>query len=114
MAPYKDENDLIPIRLNHSIIGLSGEVGELATLLQKIVYYGKEMSKEEIKLKFKEEFGDCLWYLAEGMNALGLDMTEVMEANIAKLKVRYPEKYTDVLADKRDLAAEEAALKGGQ
>lgn len=104
------DNKTIPIRINHSIIGLAGEVGELAAILQKWIYYGKAFTMEELKAKLGEEFGDCLWYIAEGLNALGLDMTEVMQANITKLRVRYPDKYSDHHAEHRNLAAEERAL----
>lgn len=102
------------IRLNHSIVGLAGEVGELASLLQKLIYYGKwdGAGKEELVQKLADEFGDCLWYIAEGLNALGLDMGVVMKANIAKLKVRYPHSYTDYHTDdeNRNREAEENAV----
>lgn len=104
--------DLTAIRVNHSLIGLAGELGELASLLQKKIYYGKEFNQEELKQKFKDEYGDVLWYIAEGLNALGIDMTDCMESNIRKLKVRYPEKYTDFNAadENRDRTKEAQAL----
>ncbi len=114
---------LAQVRLNHSIIGLAGETGELASLLQKWIYYGKEFKekedceegavKEELKTKLIEEYGDILWYVAEGLNTLGVSMEYVMRANIAKLKIRYPDKYTDFHAEEtnRDLVKEEEAIK---
>lgn len=100
------------IQLNHSLLGILGEGGELATIMQRLVYYGKQIPTEELLAQMKEEFGDLLWYIAEGVTALGLTMQDVMESNIRKLKARYPEKYTDQLADEdnRNRIAERDAL----
>ena len=100
--------DIQPIRLNHSVIGLAGEVGELASRIQKWIYYGKPLDEAALT-NLAEEYGDCLWYIAEGLNALGLDMGKVMEANIAKLRIRYPEKYSDLLAAEENRKREEEA-----
>jgi NTP pyrophosphatase (non-canonical NTP hydrolase) len=99
----------LAIRVNHSIIGLTGELGEMATAFQKWIYYGKELDRTNLI----EEYGDALWYIAEGLNALGVNMEDVMAANIRKLKVRYPEKYTDQLAEEsnRDRTAERKAVE---
>lgn len=113
---------LSQIRLNHSVMGLAGEVGEIASLLQKWIYYGKQFKeasddegavKDELKQKLIEEFGDVLWYVAEGLNTIQVSMEEVMRRNIEKLKIRYPEKYTDWHAadENRKLVEEESALR---
>lgn len=101
----------LPVRLNHSVIGLAGETGELASILQKLVYYGKPLT-EEVRQHLLEEYGDVLWYVAEGLNALGADMGAVMEANVRKLKARFPDRYTDyhVAEENRDRAREALAL----
>lgn len=102
------ENGLKAIRFNHSVIGINAEGGELATQLQRWLYYGKPLDETNVK----EELGDLLWYIAEACNAMGYSLETIMEANIAKLKIRYPEKYTDVLADEanRDRAKEAGAV----
>jgi NTP pyrophosphatase (non-canonical NTP hydrolase) len=96
------------VRLLHAHLGLSGEVGELAGAIEKWIYYGKMLDTENIK----EELGDCLWYVAQMCNAIGLDLSEVMAANIRKLKVRFPDKYKDELAAEsgRDRTAEQEAV----
>lgn len=96
-----------PVRINHAVIGLMGEVGELASALEKWIYYGKLLDVANIK----EELGDCLWYIAQLCNATGLSLQDIMTSNIAKLKVRYPEKYTDQNAETRDIEAERKALE---
>ena len=111
MVPAEAANDLpdlVPVRLNHAVIGIANEAGELAAELQRWLYYGKGLSR----MAFKEELGDLLWYAALACNALGLDMGEVMAANIRKLECRYPHKYADRFAAERDKDAEREALKG--
>jgi NTP pyrophosphatase (non-canonical NTP hydrolase) len=91
---------------------LQGELGELASLVQKWLWYGKAMTLGDVRQKIKDEAGDVLWYLAELLSAFGLTLEEVMVANVAKLAVRYPDKYTDHHAEEsnRDRAAEAAAI----
>jgi NTP pyrophosphatase (non-canonical NTP hydrolase) len=98
------------IRLNHGSIGIVKEGGEILALLEKWIYYGKDLSSD-IKDKVKDELGDVLWYCALVANSLGLDLGECMSANIAKLKVRYPDKFDPEKADesKRDRVAEAKA-----
>ena len=98
-----EPDSLIPVRLNHSVIGLTGEVGELASAVEKWVYYGQPLDPTNVA----EEIGDCIWYLALACNALGVSMQEIMEANIRKLRVRYPEKYEDVLAEEKNRRRQE-------
>ena len=76
-------------RLHHAVFGLTSEAGEVAGILQK-VYQGHEFDKEHIK----KELGDCLWMIAEACEALNLDMDDVMQTNIDKLKARYPEGFS--------------------
>lgn len=95
------------IRLNHGAMGIVKEGGEILADLEKWIYYNQELNRDHIK----EELGDVMWYVALVCNALGLSLAEVMEGNLAKLAARYPEKYTDYQAARRDKAKEEAALR---
>lgn len=60
----------------------------------------------------KEELGDILWYMAILMDVFGLTFEDCMEAVIAKLKKRFPEKFDEHQAVNRDLASERQALSG--
>ena len=40
-----------------------------------------------------KELGDIAWYLAEAATALDLNLEDILEANIEKLKKRYPEGF---------------------
>ena len=94
-------------RLIHAAFGLSSEVGEFTDSLKKTFFYNQYLDIQNLK----EELGDCLWYIAIACDALEVGISSIMEANIRKLKKRYPEKYTNEKAaeENRDREAEQAA-----
>jgi NTP pyrophosphatase (non-canonical NTP hydrolase) len=100
---------LKPIRMNHALIGLISELGELAKLFENWIYYGGDEPNTSHLL---EEVGDVMWRLAELCNAMGIRLQCAIDANIAKLKVRYPEKWTGEKADRanRNKEAERNAI----
>ena len=53
-----------------------------------------------------------MWYLALLFDELKLDPNETMNKNIAKLKARYPEKFSKEKALNRDLEKEREILEG--
>lgn len=71
-------------------LGLTGEAGEFADLMKKVHGHGHELDLE----KAKKELGDVLWYLAVLADSLGLTLSEVAKANVAKLRARYPDGFT--------------------
>jgi NTP pyrophosphatase (non-canonical NTP hydrolase) len=77
-------------RLLNAALGLCGEAGEFADTLKKAEFHGHELNTAELQ----KELGDVLWYAALACNALGVQMGDVMEANIAKLRQRYPEGFS--------------------
>ena len=72
----------------HALHGLSGEVGEIHSLFQK-VYQGHKMDEEHLQ----KEFGDLLWFIAEFCTASGWFIEDIMTMNIEKLKARFPEGF---------------------
>ena len=74
--------------INHAVLGLCSEAGEVAGIFQK-AYQGHEVDPEHVK----KELGDCLWMIAEACTAMGLDLEDVMRANIEKLEKRYPDGF---------------------
>jgi len=103
-------HDVGIIRLLHGAMGLQTEVGEFMDALKKFIFYGKEV--DEINLA--EEVGDLFWYLAIICSELDLEFETIMAANLAKLRVRYPQKFSETEAVTRDLGAERAALENGK
>lgn len=93
-TPQREANNR-QIDLIHAVFGCAGEAGELVDPVKKAMFYGKAVDVENIK----EEAGDLLWYIAGPLcRALGCTLEELAAANVAKLRKRYPEKYTDEAA----------------
>lgn len=83
--------------LLHGTLGLQGEVGEITETIKKHLFYNQKLDIENIS----EEVGDCLWYIAVICRHLNLDLENIMDDNIKKLKIRYPETFTNELAEQR-------------
>lgn len=81
----------------HMAMGMSGEAGELLDSVKKTVIYNKPIDRENII----EELGDMYWYMTGMMDYLGVTIQDVVEANVDKLRKRYPDAYTDTAAQKR-------------
>ena len=72
-------------------LGLGGEGGEIADYIKKVLFHGKEFSRETLI----KELGDVMWYVAFACNTLKIDMQEVIDKNAEKLRDRYPQgKFT--------------------
>ncbi len=96
------------IRLIHALLGLCSEVGEFADQLKKHIFYGRPLDK----INLSEESGDLMWYLALASNVPGMkSMNENMVTNIAKLKARYGEKFSEFASMNRNLVAERQILE---
>lgn len=94
-------------KLMHGSIGVATESGELLDVIKKHVWYGKPIDLANIE----EEIGDMLWYAALLCNALDVNMEDIMKKNINKLRVRYPDKFTEQAANNRDLDSERKVLE---
>lgn len=101
------ESNLRQVRLLVATLGLTSDAGEVAGLVQKSIEYGRNLDMD----KLKEELGDCLWRLVQAADAAGFTMEEVMQANLSKLKARYPDGYSDERANNRDDSREKAAMQ---
>lgn len=95
------------IRMLHSFMGLTTETGELGEQLYSYFYLGRPLDA----VNWYEELGDVCWYLGIGLKAVSRRLLGCLRTNIAKLLRRYPEKFTETLANHRDLDAERRALE---
>ena len=95
-------------RAMHGIVGICTEAGELADVYKKHVFYGRALDAANVR----EEIGDICWYLAILCDTLGTTIEAEMDRNIAKLRQRYPERFTEESANVRDLEAERSVLEG--
>lgn len=73
----------------NACLGLSGEVGEFNDMIKKWIFHEKEIEIEHLK----RECGDILWYIAMMCHSFNWNIGEIMQMNIDKLKVRYPEGF---------------------
>ena len=75
--------------LSNGVLGLAGETGEVCDLVKKHFYQdGREIRDDLI-----DELGDVLWYIAETASAIGVQMDDIAQHNVDKLKRRYPEGF---------------------
>jgi NTP pyrophosphatase (non-canonical NTP hydrolase) len=108
------------LRAVHAVLGLASEVGEVADALKRKLFYNKPLDPVHLQ----EELGDINWYgrgllldvanqmlIAEDQDLRTKTPEEIDDQNIAKLRARYPEKFTEEQALNRDHAKERAALE---
>lgn len=104
-ALVKTETDLNS-RLFHGILGILTESGELAEIL--LMHMD---GKDTDKIHIQEELGDHHWYHSIINDELQINPEETLTKNIKKLKARFPEKYSDELAENRNLEVERKVLE---
>ena len=78
-------------RLVDAAAGLSEEAGEVLGLVRKHVYMNHALDRDRLT----KELGDALWCLAGVAGALGVTLEDVAQSNLAKLRARYPDGYSD-------------------
>lgn len=81
---------LYPRELNlvYPTLGLTGEAGEVAEKIKKIIRDEEGRISNEKKKELVKEMGDVLWYLAQLATELGVSLDEVATINIRKLSSR--------------------------
>jgi len=100
-SPYSHE------RLIHAAFGMQTESAEFTDALKKSLFYGKQLDT----VNLKEELGDLLWYVAIAMDELDTDFSTEFTRVIGKLQARYPDKYSNINAESRDLDKERSVLE---
>lgn len=91
----------------HMIFGMLTEVGELADAFKKYMAYGREIDW----INVQEELGDLMWYVVNFCSINGFNLEKIFDATVEKLKVRYPEDYTDYKALNRNIDDERKSLE---
>lgn len=69
--------------LTYTALGLASEAGEYAGKVKKLLRDAEFNREDAIS-----ELSDCLWYVAACADALGINLSDVGEANLAKLSDR--------------------------
>lgn len=82
LYPNIGENFVYPV------LGLTGEAGEVAEKIKKVIRDKNGVMDDESREMIKKELGDVLWYVAQLATELNLSLDEVAEKNIKKLYSR--------------------------
>ena len=81
-------NDTEIMALSYVTLGLTGEAGEIANKVKKILRdAGGEVTKEH-RDNIAAEVGDVLWYLTRLADELGYSLEEIATSNMEKLASR--------------------------
>lgn len=73
-------------RLLNGLMGLNGEAGECIDILKKAMFQGHDLDTEHIAL----ELGDVAFYIAVSADAIGYKFSDILQKNIEKRRLRYP------------------------
>lgn len=63
--------------------------GKTLDYLKKVVFHDHPIDREKVK----KELGDVLWYVSVLAHMCGFSLSEIAEANVAKLRIRFPEGF---------------------
>jgi NTP pyrophosphatase (non-canonical NTP hydrolase) len=75
--------------LEYITLGLTGEAGEIANKVKKLIRDGAdEETLEQKKIEIGYELGDVLWYCAMLAREVDINLGHIMEKNIEKLHSR--------------------------
>lgn len=85
-------------RLLDAAAGLTEESGEVLGIVRKHLFMGHPLDVPRATI----ELGDALWCLTTVAGTLGVSLEGVAAANIAKLRKRYPDGYTNERSVKRE------------
>ncbi len=83
--------------IEHAIMGLTTEIGELASPVKRTIFYGESLDTTNMI----EELGDILWYVALCASALGVSLEGIATSNVHKLQKRYAKNFTKTEAVQR-------------
>ena len=69
----------------YAALGLHGEAGEVTELIKKDLFKYRTISKTHLI----EELGDLMWYLTTICTLYDINLADVIDFNLEKIKERY-------------------------
>ena len=69
-------------------LGLTGEAGEVANKVKKIIRDGTNKNNENLVQEISAEIGDCLWYISVLADDIGVKLSDIANGNLEKLANR--------------------------
>lgn len=94
-------NDLKAVGFIEKVLGLTGEAGETADKIKKILRDKDGVMSSEDRDLIAKELGDTLWYIAAIARYLDLSLSEIAKSNMDKLENRYQRNKIHGEGDKR-------------
>lgn len=79
MYPEAGKNFVYPT------LGLSGESGEVAEKIKKVLRDKRGVIDETTKQEIAKELGDVMWYVSQLASELGLSLENIADGNLKKL-----------------------------
>lgn len=76
------------LRFAYPTLGLVGEAGEVANVVKKVFRDDGGMIQKHTADKIADELGDVLWYVAVLAAEIGVDLADLAERNLIKLRSR--------------------------
>ena len=86
---FKQTGDYNTVSFVEKVLGLTGEAGETADKVKKILRDKGGMIGDDDKREIVKELGDTLWYISAIALYLGVPLDEVAQRNIEKLESRW-------------------------
>ncbi len=86
-AFYHDSDNLGEEQgIHYTVLGLTGEAGEVAQLLKK--FLRDAWTPDELRDRMIKELGDVLWYVAACASELDVSLNSIANRNLKKLRDR--------------------------
>lgn len=104
------EQESVGIDVLHAVLGIATEAGELLEAIE-IGLFGEDGFD---LVNVAEEIGDVFWYQAILANVASKSFEEIQATNIAKLRARFPNKFSEYDAQNRNLEKERQILEDGK
>ena len=74
----------------HALHGIAAEAGEINGRYQK-TYQGHALDVDKVI----DEMGDLMWFISELADVLRVSLDNIAEHNVAKLRKRYPDGFSE-------------------
>lgn len=69
-------------------LGLTGEAGEVAEKIKKIIRDGNMAMTDEKRQEIAKELGDVMWYVSQLAAECNLSLEDIAQGNLEKLQKR--------------------------
>jgi NTP pyrophosphatase (non-canonical NTP hydrolase) len=84
-ASYPEAETGSVLELMYLALGLSGEAAEVANKVKKLYRDG---DSEDLRVETCKELGDIMWYMGRLAEALGVELSDILDQNRDKLMNR--------------------------